>query len=58
MQDDTKRYERKTSAVACDAKNCEHNTQDICTASHVNVRGKNANSTSQTSCETFSCKSC
>ena len=51
---DTKRYSGKSATIGCDAANCSyHDELDNCTAGHIKVDGKRAESTGETCCSTF-----
>ena len=52
--------EQKKQKILCHAEDCVYNQKEACTADHIEVNGRNAKTSSQTSCETFnekeSCK--
>lgn len=41
------------NALSCDALNCVHNANNLCSADRINVDGMNASASSETNCETF-----
>lgn len=52
---DTKKYEGKVcTPIGCNAEHCTYNENGCdCVAEHINVTGRSAQSTGETSCATF-----
>lgn len=42
--------------VACEAKNCVHNSQGMCDAEHIDIAGISASASGETLCATFHCE--
>ena len=47
---------KKSTDVACEAKNCIYNEDGYCDADHIGIVGAAASTSAQTECKSFRCK--